>query len=993
MFRQDYTRDFDALLAQEEPFAFVRFHDGEHAILEGLPYRAASKWRTNGKDVWLRDELRAALDTTLDRFYVGISPPCCTPRAAEYFRRFVRGDKVTFATLFQHRNYTRVEELRAKFPNALLIGSSSMAELRVPADGISAKWDLQGLVDEMLTIDRPFFVAAGPCANVIIHRYWSLQDDDKRQTAIDVGAALDLLLHKTTTRHYHHPSSKLLLHECEWEKWTPFGRRKEGSSVRLPPTDETYAKLGEQGFIGSNRVVKQDGKKKNLKSSAVPAKREIAEEAGETRSARSGSTTSSSDGDRPGSPPSLSTDSTTAPRTQVMFGGARRRTTSTKNRVMGRRNKRFQAHAAPGAEAYRKQRQQRDPPSIQAKRQFRKLGPSQHKAKPAARAVLIHPLLPDPDPAPLLLSVVFGTYNRLDRLRACVESVRRACSEIAYEIVVSDGGSTDGSRQWLEKQDDVVLLNGDLSGAVNAFNAAARKAQGEFILAINDDAELDPSAVTNALKYFDNPMVGQAALSYREGGHWKIQPLFGRVYANFAMTRTNIIRTVEKICGGMWADCYRTYGGDPELSCWVYRLGYEVAAAQDAKLIHHFEVDELRRSNVDQDVERHQFSKRWSEPCLKFRGPLPNVRLSEIENLRSVEAGESVQQRWSRIESVDPVVGVVPPRAPLKPEKLLHWQLWTHEDPQTDMVQGLKKLGSAGHECIKWTNMPVTERGRQFVEAMRSLRPTVAFLQCQDAHAVPVDAVRAAREDPDRDPSLVLCLWNGDIGPNKGPWENTQDQWQHAMAKHADLMLFTGTGQVAVQRQRGMQNAAYLQIGYDTDRYFLGRPEDYGTKHQIVFVGNRYGSQFSGMQLRVQIVDALRRFKGFTPYGAGFGATLPQAASGDVYRKSLIAVSASLEDSLGRYTSDRLFRALACGCAVFVKRFEDMEGLGLKDKENCIVWETVSQLVELIQMWSPRREELLEIGRNGAALASTLHTWDVRMEELQALLNAVRKQR
>lgn len=32
-------------------------------------------------------------------------------------------------------------------------------------------------------------------------------------------------------------------------------------------------------------------------------------------------------------------------------------------------------------------------------------------------------------------------------------------------------------------------------------------------------------------------------------------------------------------------------------------------------------------------------------------------------------------------------------------------------------------------------------------------------------------------------------------------------------AKHADLMLFTGTWHVALHRSRGMNNAAYLQIG------------------------------------------------------------------------------------------------------------------------------------------------------------------------------------
>ena len=72
MFRHDYIKDFETLVAQKEPFAFVRFHDGEHAILRGLPYHAASKWVSRGKDVWFAEELREALEADLPRLFRGI---------------------------------------------------------------------------------------------------------------------------------------------------------------------------------------------------------------------------------------------------------------------------------------------------------------------------------------------------------------------------------------------------------------------------------------------------------------------------------------------------------------------------------------------------------------------------------------------------------------------------------------------------------------------------------------------------------------------------------------------------------------------------------------------------------------------------------------------------------------------------------------------------------------------------------------------------------
>ncbi len=617
----------------------------------------------------------------------------------------------------------------------------------------------------------------------------------------------------------------------------------------------------------------------------------------------------------------------------------------------------------------------------------------------AAVLGLIHPLLPDLDPTPIKLSVVLGTYNRHALLSRCVRSIRKACKGIQYEIVVCDGGSTDGSVAWLKSQDDVVLIHGDLSGAVKAFNAAARKATGEFIVALNDDAELTTQAMRRALAHFRDPMVGQIAMSFYEHGKWKMESVFGKTYANFAVTRGSIVRTVEKITGGMWSPCYHTYGGDTELSCWVHRLGYRVVAAHDAKVVHHEHVDAMRGRNTTSDRQRRQFWQRWNEEAMTFRGPLPKVTHQEAHKLAHIERGETSRERWPRIAAMDPKPGQAPPRAALKRERVLHWQLWTTDDPQTSMVAGLRKLGSVGHAAVQWPQYSTGDRGRVFLEAMRSLRPTVAFVQCQDPAAVPIDALIDARNDPNRDPSLVICVWSGDVGPGKGPWANTGDDWQYRIAEHVDLMLFTGTGQVKLHRARGMANAAYLQIGYDTDRYHEGPSERYGSKHPLVFMGQDYSRTFDNVpsseaQLRRDAVAALRSIPGFTAYGSGFGPGMPQHQSGDIYRGSSMAMSISLCSALERYSSDRLLRAMACGCPTLVKRFADMEGMGLDDGHNCLAWDTPAELVDKARTWLSveRAGDLRLVGESGAALMRSRHTWDARMSELAALLSAVRKQ-
>src|SRR5581483_532734 len=49
-------------------------------------------------------------------------------------------------------------------------------------------------------------------------------------------------------------------------------------------------------------------------------------------------------------------------------------------------------------------------------------------------------------------------------------------------------------------------------------------------------------------------------------------------YANFGIIRRPVADTIAAIQGGFWNPVYRTYAADCELSAWVHRLGFKVAA-------------------------------------------------------------------------------------------------------------------------------------------------------------------------------------------------------------------------------------------------------------------------------------------------------------------------------------------------------------------------------------------------------------------------------
>lgn len=622
---------------------------------------------------------------------------------------------------------------------------------------------------------------------------------------------------------------------------------------------------------------------------------------------------------------------------------------------------------------------------------------------PGTPEVPLHPLVPDIE-SKIDVSVIFGTYNRFHSLRRCVESVRAACSGISHEIIICDGGSTDGSLEWLGKQDDILTIHGGLDGAVKAFNACFERVSGRYTLTLNDDVAIAEPSVRNGIVHMGDPHVGQVAFAFGFPGQPPgLLDFHDSPYLNYGLTRTGLARAIARCSGGFWAPVYYTYGGDTELSMWVRRLGYRVAGGTNCTLVDFHDNDALRaRShNVEQGRSVTIFYARWPDArFLAFRGPMPKLGAAEVRALTKLEQGPLPQERWEGLHSADPQVGSLPVAVDPSPERVLHVYIRTDDDPQASMVKAFRGLGTRGYAAVDWLSLSPAERNAACVKAAATLRPTLVFMQLQSPDAIALETIRQIRMDPRRDPGCVVVLWSGDVGPVNGPWPGLHDAWSHLYAKTVDAMLYTGTGQVEMQRSRGMTNAAYLQIGFDEDRYYPSlNPSSYGTIHDVVFLGQDYGDQWvcvpnNDTELRRQVVRAFTsEIPRFCAYGGGWGAGhLPQIRAGDIYRGSLLAISTSLVSNLGRYTSDRMIRAMACGTTTLVKRFSDMEGMGLEHGKNCLVWDTPGEAVALAKRWlSPsHRDELLQIGRSGAKLMKDHHTWTARIRELSYIVKRLR---
>lgn len=223
-------------------------------------------------------------------------------------------------------------------------------------------------------------------------------------------------------------------------------------------------------------------------------------------------------------------------------------------------------------------------------------------------------------PEPPTISVICGTYNRFASLQKAIESVRRSVLGYTYEICVTDGGSRDGTREWLAVQDDVVLIGKrSLEGAVKAFNEAWSVSRGRFVANFNDDAEYVGDALSVAIRYLEeHPKAGQVAFEYDLPGRFLVETINGLYYANFGVTRREVAERVAAAQGGpshWWNPIYHTYAGDCEHSCWVWKLGLEVHALK-ARCADKKACDELRGRNEKVRAERGDselFWKRWPD--------------------------------------------------------------------------------------------------------------------------------------------------------------------------------------------------------------------------------------------------------------------------------------------------------------------------------------------------------------------------------------------
>ncbi len=106
------------------------------------------------------------------------------------------------------------------------------------------------------------------------------------------------------------------------------------------------------------------------------------------------------------------------------------------------------------------------------------------------------------------LSVVIATYNRADRLRACLDALaaQTICggtAQDAFEVVVVVDGSSDGTLELLASyraKYPLRVVAQENAGQPAALNRGVEEARGRFCLLIDDDVVARPNLLAEHLK-------------------------------------------------------------------------------------------------------------------------------------------------------------------------------------------------------------------------------------------------------------------------------------------------------------------------------------------------------------------------------------------------------------------------------------------------------------------------------------------------------------
>lgn len=221
---------FFTMLVSKEPFSFSKYADGEWAIMRNIPITVQhSEFVYSSDDNFYRDKLVESFKFKHDRYFIGVSCPCCQGDESDKMKIFSeqKDSNLTFANLFVNKNYDfYVKNFIPEYNNwdVHLIANekSNISKLPFKVEHFypvkdtawKYNYDLIEKIKNLKLKKKLFLFACGPFGNMLSHQLW---DDNKNNTYLDIGSTLNpWTLNGIYHRDYFDKHSTYANRDCVW---------------------------------------------------------------------------------------------------------------------------------------------------------------------------------------------------------------------------------------------------------------------------------------------------------------------------------------------------------------------------------------------------------------------------------------------------------------------------------------------------------------------------------------------------------------------------------------------------------------------------------------------------------------------------------------------------------------------------------------------------------------------------------------------------------
>ncbi len=230
------------------------------------------------------------------------------------------------------------------------------------------------------------------------------------------------------------------------------------------------------------------------------------------------------------------------------------------------------------------------------------------------------------------VSVVLGSYNRKTFLINAIESIRNELNnaDFPHEIIVVDGGSDDGSAEWLQKQKDIITIIQHNRGKYKGrkierrswgyfMNLGFRAARGKYICMLSDDCLVIPGAIKNGYENFEGNLkkginAGAMAFFWR---NWPEQTKYAvfKFYGIITINHGMFLRDALDKVGYIDEENYMFYSADVDLSFKLHKLGYELLISENSFIEHYMHANNTSRNDnlTSYDNDNNNFISKWKQ--------------------------------------------------------------------------------------------------------------------------------------------------------------------------------------------------------------------------------------------------------------------------------------------------------------------------------------------------------------------------------------------